>query len=181
MKKLSNSAGTHPEYCGMGTTLTAVRIEKAKAEIWSCGDSRAYLIDCDGRIFLLTRDHSEALARYFVDHTELRFPLVNPEDYYEYARNLQAENLIWSCLGIGDPEIFHLEIPLQKKDRILLCTDGVHNYLPYDAFRQIVTNADSPESIVGNLFWRTDMLMLDKIIMGWLGDNITILLHEHDD
>jgi len=110
---LSNSS-----YKGMGTTFNAVFIIKNFAKILNIGDSRTYLIR-KNKIFRITKDHSliqEEMDKGIIDKEEID--------------KIIPKNIITKAIGIKEniePDIYFLN--LEKKDRLILVTDGIHDLL----------------------------------------------------
>jgi protein phosphatase len=92
------------------------------------GDSRAYLIRGD-RIEQLTVDQS--LAQALVEAGTITA---------EEARTHRFRNVLWKYLGskeVGEgPEVKF--VPLHDRDRILLCTDGLHGVVPDERILQFM-------------------------------------------
>ena len=110
---------------GMGTTVVAVIVCGRTAYIAHAGDSRAYLY-ARGDLRQLTTDHS--VVQVMVDRGELT---------EQEARYHPRRNLITRALGVKPRlEIDHCECQVEKGDILLLCTDGLSNYLEdKDIFR----------------------------------------------
>ena len=107
---------TNLDYEGMGTTLVAAYLHKAKAIIINVGDSRAYHFSNDG-IKQVTTDHSvvEAMVR-------------RGEITSEQAKNFPGKNLITRAVGTEPEVVGDLFVQEMKKDEcLLLCTDGLSN------------------------------------------------------
>lgn len=103
---------------GMGTTLTAALLCGPRLTIGHIGDSRAYLVR-EGRITLLTRDHS--LVEELVDSGQ-----VSPEE----ARSHPQRHILTRALGTDpQPLIDFMEWDLPPGSLILLCTDGLTGLL----------------------------------------------------
>jgi PPM family protein phosphatase len=99
---------------GMGTTLTGFLIAGGDAMFAYAGDSRAYLVR-DGRSALLSEDH-DLEARLVAAG-------VGP-------RGRSVRGFLTSALGIGDiTRIATFALPMVAGDRLVLCTDGVHEHL----------------------------------------------------
>lgn len=132
----------------MGTTLVAAVIRGADLTVANVGDSRAYLVRAN-RLNQITQDHSlvqEQVAAGAMTEQE--------------ARESQHRNIITRALGHRervDVDIF--EIRLLAEDRLLLTTDGLHDYVsdedvlsilmsqhPEDAARELVNLALKNES-----------------------------------
>lgn len=103
---------------GMGTTLVAAIVVGDKAYILNIGDSRCYLLH-DGEIQLVTKDHSA--VQELVDRGMLTAA---------QARNHPNKNIITRALGVTDDveyDLFVLDI--KQNDTLLLCSDGITNYV----------------------------------------------------
>ena len=111
-----------PELAGMGTTLTAVALSNdGDYLIANVGDSRTYLLR-DGRLRRLTRDHS--MVQMLIDRGGL-----SEED----ARSHPQRSIVLEALdGVRRtlPPIQSLKA--RAGDRLLLCSDGVSDYLSDD-------------------------------------------------
>lgn len=106
------------DYAGMGTTLVAILILGGTGIIVNVGDSRAYLLNqMDMR--LITTDHS--VVEMMVQRGELR---------REEAKSYPGKNLITRAVGTERTVACDLfRIPLQPGDNILLCSDGLSNFM----------------------------------------------------
>lgn len=103
---------------GMGTTCVAAIASGDIAYIASVGDSRAYLLTSGG-ITQITKDHT------FVE-------MLQQQGKYDEsdAAAKHMSHIITKAIGTEetvDPDFF--EIPLEEKSLILLCSDGLTNYL----------------------------------------------------
>ncbi|MBQ3147899.1 MAG: serine/threonine-protein phosphatase [Alistipes sp.] len=109
----------NPELYGMGTTVVALLLTYQCATIAHVGDSRIYQLR-GKRKHYRTFDHS------------LVFDMVkNGVFTEEQARQSNQSNIILRALGVGaevEPEIYQL--PYEKGDRFLLCTDGFWGSMP---------------------------------------------------
>ena len=103
---------------GMGTTIELVLVKENKAHIVHVGDSRVYAIR-ENKIQQLTVDHS--VVQEMVEKGEL-----TPEQAMVHPN----KNYITRALGIV-PQIHldYIEAPFEPGDKILLCSDGLTNYL----------------------------------------------------
>lgn len=110
----------HPDTAGMATTV--VLALKTGNKIWLvwAGDSRAYLLR-KGKLSQLTDDHS------FVNEKVTQGILSREE-----AEHHPMAHLITSSLGSGINSLKRIgsrNLVIKRKDRIILCTDGVHAYM----------------------------------------------------
>ncbi len=113
-----NKSNTDKELRGMGTTLVAAVVIQNKVYILNVGDSRCYILKND-KIRRITRDHSA--VQELVDHGMLT---------ETQARNHPNKNIITRALGVERNVEYDLFIEeVDDGDFILLCTDGVTNYV----------------------------------------------------
>ncbi len=142
----------------MGTTLVAGVIRGPDLTVANVGDSRAYLVRAD-RLTQVTRDHSlvaEQVAAGAMTEQE--------------ARESQHRNIVTRALGHRqrvDVDVF--EIRLLPEDRLVLTSDGVHDYVdeeemvsvtlsrhPEDAARELVNLAiehGSNDNVTAVVVW----------------------------
>jgi len=124
----------------MATTLTGVHINKNKATFVNVGDSRAYIIR-DGSIRQVTTDHSWV-------QEQVQQGLMSEEEAASHKRR----NLVTRTLGTQpevDVDVF--EETLEPNDFIVLCTDGLSNYVKEESILAQVTSADSAQEAADGL------------------------------
>ncbi len=111
-------AEVHPDRQGMATTVVVAVLAGGRAFVAHVGDSRAYLLR-DGDADLLTEDHS------------LFFELVRQGRLSRSAMSsFPYRNVVTRALGIrGSATADIVDFDLWPRDRLLLCTDGLHSYL----------------------------------------------------
>lgn len=111
-----------PNLHGMGTTLELVLATESTAHVIHVGDSRVYGIR-GNMIQQVTVDHS--VVQEMVDSGE-----ITPEQAQHHPR----KNYITRALGIM-PELHmdYIEVPFQKKDMMIMCTDGLSNYISMES------------------------------------------------
>ena len=103
---------------GMGTTVVAAVVRDGRVHLAHAGDSRAYLAS-GSRLIRATTDHSIVQE------------LVNRGDITEEeARVHPQKNIITRVLGVEPTvEIDYQELEIHSGDSLLLCTDGLTNYV----------------------------------------------------
>jgi len=96
------------------TTLVGAVLQNGAAYWVHCGDSRLYLVR-DGALVTRTRDHSYAEHK---DIGGLPLDAVN-------------RNILFTCLGSPSKPVFEVVGPilLQHRDKILLCSDGLWDFV----------------------------------------------------
>ena len=136
----SLSAELAEDYFGSATTFVAAEIDQAthKAKILSVGDSRAYLIDPQGKWQQITQDHS-ILSELLED-----FPDKKEEDFATIYGGVS------SCLVADYSEfqdkIFYQEIEIQQGESLLLCSDGLTDGLSADVREKVWKQYDNDKS-----------------------------------
>lgn len=144
---------------GMGTTVVAAIVSGGVAHIAHAGDSRAYL---------LTR---EGLRQITTDHSMVQ-ELVNSGDLTtQQARRHPQKNIITRALGVESGiEIDYCECKFSGDDLLLLCTDGLTNYVEEEQIEQLARELEA-------------RLLPDRLIAlaksGGGGDNVTVAVIRH--
>ncbi len=104
------------DFCGMGTTFTAVVVLEEKLYIGHVGDSRVYIADNEG-FRLLTTDHTYVTE--LVDALE-----ITPEE----AKIHPQRNMLTRALGVDDNlRIDGFVLTPGDNSTILICSDGLTN------------------------------------------------------
>lgn len=107
-----------PDSKGMGTTITVMLVAHNVAVIGSVGDSRAYLVR-GHKSWQVTEDHT-------LVQLQMKAGLITPEQ----ARVSPRGNVITRAVGPRDyVQVDTYIVPVQPRDRYLLCSDGLHGYL----------------------------------------------------
>lgn len=136
----SLSAELAEDYFGSATTFVAAEIDQIsrKAKILSVGDSRAYLVDAQGKWQQITQDHS-ILSELLAD-----FPDKKEEDFATVYGGVS------SCLVADYSEfqdkICYQEIEIQQGESLLLCSDGLTDGLSEEMREKIWKQYDNDKS-----------------------------------
>ncbi len=116
---------------GMGTTVVAALIKEDFAVIAHIGDSRAYLVR-GNELKQLTRDHS--VVQSLIESGKL-----TPGG----ARVHPRKNVITRALGTEEDILADgVEVKLQSGDSLMLCTDGLTNFVDSDDIIGIFGGSD---------------------------------------
>lgn len=110
------AAAADPERHGMGSTLVLAVLGGATARILHVGDSRAYLLEADGRLRRLTQDHSV-------------------HGYLTQALGLDRDLV---------PDV--VEADCSAGSRLLLCTDGLTNMVEDGDIAGLLGRGDAQEA-----------------------------------
>lgn len=117
------------ELRGMGTTVVICLIIGEQLYIAHAGDSRAYILR-DGNLTQITRDHS--IVQSMIEEGKLTA---------DEAKFHPRKNVITRALGVEEsinPE-FNI-YDLIKNDMLLLCTDGLSNFIEPNDIKAILLN-----------------------------------------
>jgi PPM family protein phosphatase len=133
-RAISSEADADPHKKGMGTTFVGVMVVGGDAVLAHAGDSRAYLVR-EGIAMQLTEDHT-LLAKLLgagidvdVDGDGARF-----------------KTMLTNALGIGnEPHASTFLIPLTDGDRLLLCSDGISEYVEEAEVGEVLSRAANPQ------------------------------------
>jgi serine/threonine protein phosphatase PrpC len=105
---------------GMGCTFTALVLRGRVAHVLHVGDTRVYRLRAD-RLTCLTTDHVREGTG-------------------------ERSNVLTRALGVGtEVPLDYTTQPLARHDRFLLCSDGVHAFLPADAIADILRERSASE------------------------------------
>jgi serine/threonine protein phosphatase PrpC len=112
---------TEQDKQGMGTTLDVVLIAGAEAFVAHVGDSRTYLVR-EGKSSQITTDHT--VAEVLVIEGKLTI---------EEAQVSPLRTILVNAIGVSaDVGVEMAHVTLKKGDRLLLCSDGLHDYFPVE-------------------------------------------------
>lgn len=127
---LYDMAVNNAELTGMGTTAVAAFVKDGTAVIAHVGDSRIYLVN--GEIKQLTRDHS-------VVQSLIESGKITPEDAKVHPR----KNVITRALGAEENVAVDSDcLNLSNGDTLLLCSDGLTNFLDDKDILKVFQNND---------------------------------------
>jgi serine/threonine protein phosphatase PrpC len=147
-----------PAVEGMGTTLTAALFDGERIGLAHIGDSRAYLYR-DDELQQLTTDHT--WVQSMVDEGEITA---------EEARTHAHRNVILKVLQGRTTDEPDLSVHrLQAGDRLLLCSDGLSDYVDIERIERVM-GLTTVEQIAGELV----QLALDA----GAPDNVSVVVAE---
>lgn len=139
---------------GMGTTIVVALILGNEAVISHVGDSRIYLVN--DKINQLTKDHS--IVQSLIESGK-----ISEADAKIHPR----KNVITRALGVESSVLIDSDfITLEANDTLLLCTDGLTNFVDAQTILDTFKNYEIS-------------LVCDKLVelanLGGGGDNITVV------
>lgn len=156
---IMQTGAENPNLYGMGTTVTALLLNKQCATVAYVGDSRVYQLRGRTKKFR-TFDHS------------MVFEMVKSGVLTEeQARLSDQSNVILKALGIFpeiDPDIYKL--PYEKGDRFVLCSDGFWGCVPEKELLKMITAKRDLAYVMQTAADRADAIGHNK---GGNHDNLT--------
>ncbi len=145
----------NPELSGMGTTVVAVVVVDGEACIAHAGDSRAYVL-FDDKLRQLTKDHS--FVQEMVDSGNL-----TEAEALEDPR----KNIITRALGVDEEiRIDFCEEFIGDKDVLIICTDGLTNYVNTEEICEITSDGK---------YYEFAERLVNRANENGGGDNITVV------
>ena len=149
-------AESKQELNGMGTTVVCAIVKDGQAYIAHAGDSRAYILK-NGKISQITTDHS--MVQDLLDKGKITS---------EQALNHPNKNIITRAVGVDENiEIDFNQIDLDDDTTLLLCTDGLSNYVSNEEILELTDD--------GKHYAFADRLV-NKANENGGGDNITAVV-----
>jgi PPM family protein phosphatase len=142
IRETSISAGSER----MGSTAVTLHVVDGEAIVEWVGDSRAYLWR-DQSLRQITKDHS------FVEEL-IDAGAISADD----AETHPNRNVLTRAVGIRDTlelKVDSTKVALQAGDRLLLCTDGLHGYLPRTAIIDCLRQGGDANALVQRLIDHT--------------------------
>lgn len=141
---------------GMGTTVVAAVVSHGIVHVVHAGDSRAYIISGTG-MTQITRDHS--IVQSMIEDGSL-----SPAEAKQHPR----KNIITRALGVEESiEIDYNEVSLEEGERLLVCTDGLTNYIEPAAILEILQRYG---------FYEYPEKLIERANQNGGGDNITVVV-----
>lgn len=136
----TSARGSSAQGARMGTTLVTCALRFDSAVISHVGDSRCYLFR-DGVGAQLTRDHTMAAEQF-------RLGILSQAE----ASTGDNRHILTRCLG---NELFvaadTVTVNVIAGDLLLLCSDGLHGYVPDEKIRQLIQSTSNLEAAVERL------------------------------
>ncbi|TDB68835.1 Stp1/IreP family PP2C-type Ser/Thr phosphatase [Arundinibacter roseus] len=154
------TAGRNTRQKGMGTTCTTVVIRDAQLFVAHVGDSRAYLYK-NGQFVRLTTDHT--YVQKLVEEG-----VISPAD----AETHPERNVLTRAMGTHNKVEIDVEKPaylFEDGDRLLLCSDGLYDYLTDDEMAEFLNLEMVSEAA---------QQMIDLARQRGGHDNITVMIVE---
>ncbi len=158
-ERIADLVAAHPEWAGMGTTLTALAWlggDPSRVAVLHVGDSRAYLLR-DGEFTQITRDHT--YVQTLIDSGR-----ISPEEAAVHPRR----NLLMRAIdGVhtAEPDVSVREA--RDGDRYLVCSDGLSGYVSDDDVHRLLGLADPTAAVTA---------LVDAALEAGAPDNVTCVV-----
>jgi serine/threonine protein phosphatase PrpC len=133
--RIFEETATHPEWRGMGTTLTMAFAVNWRLFVAHAGDSRCYL-HSGGQLQQLTQDHTMTAEM-------VRKGIISPQSQAKHPWRHVVTNIV----GGNEPGVLvelH-SLDLHADDVILLCSDGLTEMVPEDQIAAILQEENEPQ------------------------------------
>jgi len=156
-QRIFEEAANHPEYYGMGTTVSAVVVKGDHAYVAQVGDSRVYVARNDRTVWQVTEDHSWVAE-------QVRDGLISEQD----ARSHPFKNRITRAVGTKeDIKVDLFVVQLREGDTILICSDGLSN---------VRTEREIGDALALDGLQGTARVLVGRALEAGGPDNITVAL-----
>ncbi|HVY27562.1 MAG TPA: protein phosphatase 2C domain-containing protein [Polyangiaceae bacterium] len=141
--RIRREALENPDYSGMGTTLDVVWLARDHAFIAHAGDGRVYLARARA-VLQLTHDHTLAARQSRA-----------PDGLAITVAEAPTGSGVTNALGLSDSvQVDTLFVDLGPRDRLMLCTDGVHGQLEGEQEISELIRTGTPEAAARALIQR---------------------------
>ena len=155
-----HEAQKRPEYHRMGSTVSALLIDKDCVWAGNVGDSPVFLFD-HGRLIMVSEEHSVEAEKQKLGRGDA---LSSSSPF--------LKNILTRVLGLNEKvKVFITPIRPEKGDIILMCSDGLTNFVPVQLIKSVLSDGSL------SLEQKVDLL-INKANEGGGGDNISVIILE---
>lgn len=162
--KIARLITASPTLTGMGTTVVVLVINNKSAFVAHIGDSRLYQFRFGYKVFR-TNDHSQV--------GELVRSGALTEEQARISPNSNVVTRAINGCGIAQPDI--IELPYEKGDRFVLCSDGIWGSMPEKELIRGLTKTKSVSGTVVQMAFDVDEI---GKAAGGKHDNLSIAIVE---
>ncbi|WP_022917900.1 PP2C family protein-serine/threonine phosphatase [Ruania albidiflava] len=141
----------------MGTTLVTVGSDGDRVSVGHIGDSRVYALR-DGALYQLTTDHTH--VQRLIDSGELTPERARTHPY----RSMLLKSLDDQPAG---PDLDIIEAQIEPGDRVLLCSDGLSDYLEPDVIGATLMAPDREQAAAD---------LIEAALSVGTRDNVTVVV-----
>ena len=155
--RLADVMEVYPDSDGMGTTCIAMIRTGSKLAVANIGDSRAYLLRA-GRLTQITKDHS--FVQDLLDEGR-----ISREEALHHPQRSLVTRVLTGRLEDG-PDLSLRELSLG--DRIMICSDGLTDYVAEETVAGILKGEGTPGQIADAL--------IEIALRASTRDNVTVIV-----
>ena len=135
-RRVFRAAESSEDYTGMGTTVVCALVRDGRLVVGHVGDSRLYLMT-DGRLRQMTTDDTWIAALAASGTTDAAALATHP-----------MRHVLTNVLGASEQLEIHVsEHALAGGERLLLCSDGVHDVLDENALERVLAADGEPRAL----------------------------------
>lgn len=141
----------------LGTTVTAVVTDGEKILLGHIGDSRAYVLRQDSMYQITT------------DHTHVQRMVESGQITSEQARLHPYRAMLLKSLDdhYPGPDLDLIEVNLEHGDRLLLCSDGLSDYLTAEEIGRALATPELDKAV---------QTLIDSALAASTRDNVTVVV-----
>lgn len=139
-REIYNKAHTDTKYLGSGTTLTCAMLCMGKLVIAQVGDSRLYMLNKNNRMEQVT-----------VDQTYVQYLIATKKISANEASTHPDRHKLTNAIGVKYNALVDFKELPYEKEKLLLCSDGLYNNVPYYDMQSILKSKETPERKVYQL------------------------------
>jgi protein phosphatase len=161
--RLFEEVGKHPEWRGMGTTMTMAVASGRRLFVSHAGDSRGYLYTA-GRLRQLTADHTFAADM-------VRAGMITRSQQEHHPWRHVVTNLLGGSEHGVRAEVHLLD--LHPGDVLLVCSDGLTDMVTDEAIAAVLAAEADPEAACRRL--------IDEANRNGGEDNVTVIVARFDE
>lgn len=146
----------------LGTTLVTVVSDGQRVLVGHIGDSRVYVLR-DSSMYQVTTDHTH--VQRLIDQGQLTA---------ERARTHPYRAMLLKSLDDHDPgpDLDLIDLQVQPGDRILLCSDGLSDYLTAEQIGQALAVGDREDAVLA---------LINEALSVGTRDNVTVVVADVED
>ena len=133
-RQIYNHAHKYTDYIGSGTTLTVAMLFSGKLLLAQVGDSRAYWINDNNQLEQLT-----------TDQTYVQYLIATRKITASEASSHPDRHKLTNAIGVKYNALVDFKEYPYNHQRILVCSDGLYNNVPYYDLQSILKSKETPE------------------------------------
>ena len=133
-REVYNKAHKDTKYIGSGTTLTCVMLFAGKLVVAQVGDSRLYWINDNNKLEELT-----------IDQTYVQHLIATKKITASEASTHPDRHKLTNALGVKYNALVDFKEYPYNHQRLLVCSDGLYNNVPYYDLQSILKSKETPE------------------------------------